>query len=125
MKKQKTEVVVYFPYGDKEKEKLVKNYCKNNDYKIVQIFRGSNDIDLDDIMWDEAIFKMYNTIIDLSKKHKIEKVILYELNDLNYGLHSQIAICEYMLQVDVIVETIKQGEYVLDFNFDSSLEIIS
>ena len=76
-------------------------------------------------MWDKAIFKMYNTIIDLSKKHKIEKVILYELNDLNYGLHSQIAICEYMLQVDVIVETIKQGEYVLDFNFDSSLEIIS
>lgn len=119
MKKLKKEVVLYLDGEDKEKEMLLKKYCKDWGYVIVKTFKSKNSGLVD---WDEGIFDLYNGIVELSCKHNIERVITYSLEDLDYGLDSQTSICNYLWQVDARVETLKEGEYMGDFWFDYKFE---
>lgn len=120
MKKDNVNNVIIYLTDDENKNKAIKKYCKVCKYNVLAIVKPCNDTIGD--TWDSGIFNLFNKCLELSKKHFIKNIITYSLDDFDYGLDSQSAICRFLVEAGAFVETIKEGTFFLDFNFNNSIE---
>lgn len=119
MKDINKNIIVYLT-NDKKKNKAIKKYCKANNLNVLAVVKPNFDTIGDS--WDSGIYKLYDVCANLSRKDYISNILTYSLDDLDYGIDSQVSICHYLLQAGAFVDTLKEGEFFFEFNFNCSFE---
>jgi len=121
---KKKNVIVYMELDDAEKELEIISYCNKNNYKILQIIYGigsSKGIE----SFDLGIFDLCNYIMSLhaSKKTFLDcNVIAYDLEEFSFIVEDQSAVCNMLFSLGCEVETLKDGIWGIDFDFNTTFK---
>lgn len=116
---KKTNVIAYFT-GNKEKDKKIISYCKKNNLKIIDsIMKDPTPT----VSWNPSIYKLFGLVDnDKVKLLNIENIITYSLEDLDHCINYQMSICHYLGEIGLWVNTLEEGKFFTDYEFDCHIE---
>ena len=98
---------------DKEcKLKLLNNYCKNKNYKIINI----------EVIGNLTTFDMINNIYDyLFKDRQLSKVVVFNVDEISQDIESLFSIYTILNEYNIKIESINDGIIGKDKTFSLNL----
>lgn len=111
---RKERVLIYALYDEEEidycceKEVMLKKYCDDKQYKVIEIYRESKVWKYSSVIYD--LLQMVRLHKSTRESEKFDKIIAYDINEMCSGNDEIVAVGTILSNAGIPFETIKQGK---------------